>query len=193
MCRRARVSARQTTFSPSLNDVAWTDTVTALATAVGAASLIGVAVQVRETRLAREAEVTIDFSRRWDEDLVRQARHKVTREYESPEALREGLKKFRADKDDQYGLLLTEPNYYEDLAVMCDRGVLDKRIIRESLGETLYGRWQRWELAVLWLRETDPLYYVHFEALALEMRDQTIVPTLGEWLTQRVRLWPRKA
>ena len=77
---------------------------------------------------------------------------------------------------------------------MCDRGVLDKRIIKSHRRRQLYGPLWRSELRrSLWLRETDPLYYVHFEALALEMRDQTIVPTLGEWLTQRVRLWPRKA
>jgi hypothetical protein len=172
----------------------WTDTVTALASMVGAVGLVGVVVQIRQTRLSREAEITMDFSRRWDEELVRNARHCVTHDYASPEALRDALIAMKQAKDNRYGSLLAEPNYYEDLAVMCSRGVLDKRIIRESLGETLHQRWLRWEAAVVWLRETDPQNYVYFERLALEMRDRPARSAepldVFAWLGESVVVWP---
>jgi hypothetical protein len=180
---------------------AWTDVVTALAAVAGAVGLIGVGIQIHQTRLGREAELTMDISRRWDEEIVRRARHLVTHEYPTPQELLDGLVSLKAQKSDRFFELLAEPNYYEDLAVLCERGVLDKQIIRESLGATLYARWKRWELAVLWFRENDPANYTHFEALAWEMRDDLppAPPSLGEWLrrpvakgwlTQRVRLGP---
>jgi hypothetical protein len=170
------------------------DTVTAAAAAVGALGVIGIAYQVRESRLAREAEVTIDFSRRWDEELVRNARQTVSSTYTTPDALRNGLQQLKATKYDEYAALLAEPNYYEDLAVMCNSDMLDKRIIRESLGESLYVRWQMWAKAVDWLREDakDKLLYVAFENLACEMRDDAAPVTrrLRDVLRERVTVWP---
>ncbi|MFI5046867.1 MAG: hypothetical protein ACHQIG_07360 [Acidimicrobiia bacterium] len=132
------------------------------------------------------------MSRRWDEDLVREARLKVNT-YATPDALREDLKTFKASNHEAYSKLLAEPNYYEDLAILCERKVLDDEIMRKSFGETLYRRWLRWESAVTWLREVDPKHYEHFERLAFALRDDAPVPfgrRVKRWLKQPIRIWP---
>lgn len=176
-------------FAPMPGDPNWTEVVTALATAVGALGLIGVAVQIRETRLGRDVEVTNDMTRRWDEDGVRNARLTVTNVHRTPEALLTALQEAKNETDKSvYYELLAEPNYHEALGVLWKRGALDDEIIREFFGDTLQKRWERWSLAVDWLRQSDAENYKNFQDLAQAMRDGSRVP-----LSTRARRFRRRA
>jgi hypothetical protein len=153
------------------NDPNWAEIVTAFAAAFGTLALVGVAIQIGQERKSRNAQITLDMSRRWDEDLVRNARHIVTNYYSTPQALYRALRQSRERKTPLYGELFPEANFYEDLGVLCVNGTIDHRIIRESYGDTIWKRWKRWEIMAIWQRETAPLNYEHFEALAIAMRD----------------------
>ena|ERR1700760_5068918 len=75
----------------------WAEQVTAIATAVsafGLLSAIGAVVfagrQTREARISRNAEVAVEFFRRWSDGPMLETRRLVA-EFETPEALRDAL------------------------------------------------------------------------------------------------------
>jgi hypothetical protein len=77
--------------------------VTAIATAVGALGLIsaiGAAIfagqQAREARIGRQAEMAVEFFRRWSEDPM-VATGRLVAEFETPERLRDALTQSIAD------------------------------------------------------------------------------------------------
>jgi len=81
----------------------WAEQVTAIATAVSALGLlsaIGAAIfagqQAREARIGRQAEIAVDFFRRWNEDPKVETRRLVA-EFETPEALRDAMMRFVAE------------------------------------------------------------------------------------------------
>src|ERR1700729_2086821 len=96
--RRARYYAeRRTEGRPMPN---WAEQVTAIATAVGAVGLvsaIGAVIfagrQAREARIGRQAEMAVEFFRRWSEGPMLETRRLVA-EFETPEALRDALTGF---------------------------------------------------------------------------------------------------
>jgi hypothetical protein len=148
----------------------WAAIVTTGAAVVAALGVFLVLVQIRDGRRSRDAQITADISRRWDEDAVLAARNAVNA-LGTPERVRDELAKHYAAKDATYYRLLCEANYFEDLAVLCERKALDKAIIRESLGIVVTSRYKRWHLAVDWIRHIEGTSesYAHFEALADEM------------------------
>jgi hypothetical protein len=51
--------------------------------------------QAREARIGRQAEMAVDFCRRWDEEPMVEARRLVA-EFETPEALRDAMLRYIA-------------------------------------------------------------------------------------------------
>jgi hypothetical protein len=165
----------------------WTDVVTAIASGIAAAGLVLVLVQVREARRSRDAATTADFSRRWDEVPVKDSRDAVLK-LGSAQAVADEFNRLRTDKDPKYSGFLAEPNYYEDLAVLCRHGALDKRIVRDSFGTLISERYESWKLVIAELRKTDPKNYEHFETLAKEMRrEATGFTKFRRWLADKVK------
>jgi hypothetical protein len=169
-------------------DPAWTDVATAIASMVGAAGLVGVFIQIRQTRLGREGEISLDISRRWDEPPVRHARELTETFDGNPVEFAECLKVLKKYVHEKYLDAMAEANFYEDIGVMCGRGVMDEKAIRESLGETLYKRWLTWKPTAEWKRETDRANYEHFEALALAMSENNGHMRFGRRMSVRAEL-----
>jgi hypothetical protein len=155
---------------------------------VVALGLIGVAIQIRQTRLGREGEISLDISRRWDESPVRDARQMTEAFDDNPEEFAECIKVLKKYVHSKYLDAMAEANFYEDVGVMCRRKVMDEKAIRESLGETLYKRWQMWEPTAQWKRESDPANYEHFEALALAMSEKNGHTRLGRRMSVKAEL-----
>jgi hypothetical protein len=166
----------------------WAAIVTSGAAIVAAFGLFFVLIQIVDGRRSRDAQTTADLSRRWDEGDVRLARLKVNK-LGPPEAVRDEIVTLRGKKSPEYYELLCEPNYFEDLAILCHRKALDDRMIRESLGELVSKRYDRWRLAILWLRRGDPENYKHFEQLADAMRKPPEVGSIRRfrtWVAERI-------
>jgi hypothetical protein len=166
----------------------WAAIVTSGAAIVGALGLLFVLIQIVDGRRSRDAQTTADLSRRWDEADVRDVRLKVNM-LGTPEAVRDEIVRLREAKAAEYYELLCEPNYFEDLAILCHHKALDARMIRESFGELVSKRYDRWKLAILWLREADPENYKHFEELADEMRrppERRAIRRFRTWLAERI-------
>jgi hypothetical protein len=81
----------------------WAEQVTAIATAVGAIGLvsaIGAVIfagrQAREARIGRQAEMAVEFFRRWSESPMVETRRLVA-QFETGEALRDAMTRFIAE------------------------------------------------------------------------------------------------
>jgi hypothetical protein len=103
------------------------------------------------------------------------------------QAVLDELKRLRETKDPGYNPFLAEPNYYEDLAVLCRRKALDKRMVRDSFGTLISDRYAFWRLAIAELRRADKLNYVHFEHLADEMKATSKLARFRWWLVEKIK------
>ncbi len=94
--------------------------------------------------------------------------------------------RLRAQKDPEYSSFLAEPNYYEDLAVLCRHKALDKRIVSDSFGTLVSERYDAWKLVIEEFRKTDLKNYEHFEHLAREMREPpSTIAKLRIWFVEK--------
>ena len=99
---------------------------------------------VREARRARNAVQMSELSRRWDEEPNREVRRQVRGFAESgqdgfvpvappgPQRLKEVVTRFRHDNAPEYRMLLTDPNFLEDVAIMIEEGGIDFEIVNRS-------------------------------------------------------------
>src|ERR1700691_5655989 len=97
----------------------WAEQVTAIATAVGAIGLVSAigavifaARQAREARIGRQAEMAIEFFRRWSESPMVETRRLVA-EFDTPAALRDALLRFIAENATEAYVLYRELDYFE--------------------------------------------------------------------------------
>ncbi|MGH8985787.1 MAG: DUF4760 domain-containing protein [Acidimicrobiia bacterium] len=160
-----------------MNDSNW-QVVSAIASVVSAAGILAAFIalilarnQLKEARAARLAEMTVELSRRWDDDKIVEARQKVS-SYGDAEALCRKMKKLRANKSIEYYEVLREPNLLEDLGVLVNRKGLEFGVIQDSLGELVVQRWPRGQPTIEWLRDrpgqsADTSIYRFFELLAV--------------------------
>ena len=118
----------------------WAEQVTAIATAVSAIGLlsaIGAVIfagqQAREARLGRQAEMAVEFFRRWSEGPMVETRRLVA-EFETPEALRDAMTIFIAENSADAYVLYRELDYFEQL------GALEKHGGASSTGGTCGNR-----------------------------------------------------
>jgi hypothetical protein len=128
----------------------WAEQVTAIATAVntiGILSAIALVVyagqQARDARVGREAEMAIEFFRRWSEGPMLETRRLVA-EFETPEALRDALIVFVAENSAEAYVLYRELDYFEQLGALEQHGGFDFELIRAMLGRRLIDRWELW-------------------------------------------------
>ena len=152
----------------------WAEQVTAIATAVGAIGLLGAIVaaifagrQVREARVAREAEMAVDFFRRWNEEPLVETRRLVS-QFRTPEALRDAFMRFNAEHSVDEYILYRELDYFEQLAALEERRGFDFELIRLLLGRRLVERWEMWKPSIDAIGGTEA--YPLFERLVTKMR-----------------------
>jgi hypothetical protein len=132
----------------------WAEQVTAIGTAVsafGLLSAIGAVVfagrQAREARISRNAEMAVEFFRRWSEGPMLETRRLVA-EFGTPEALREALAVFVAENAAEAYVLYRELDYFEPLGALERHGGLDFELIRTLLGPRLIDRWELWQPSI---------------------------------------------
>src|ERR1700761_4803202 len=118
----------------------WAEQVTAIATAVNAIGLLSAIAlvifasqQAREARIGRQAEMAVEFFRRWGEGPMVETRHLVDR-FQTPEALRDALTMFRAENSAEAYILYRELDYFEQLGALEEHGGFDFELIRAILG-----------------------------------------------------------
>jgi hypothetical protein len=122
--------------------------------------------QVKETRRDRHIQVLSEFGRRWDEDLLSEARSKQ-REYDDVELAGEVRKWIRdPSAAADVPILLRVPNYFEDLAIMVECGRLEREYVARSFSMLAVREWEYWERAVNEMRIDAPDAYTEFEGLA---------------------------
>ncbi len=156
-----------------VSDPNWAEQVTAIATAVGAVGLLSTLVaatfaarQVREARLGTQAQVAVDFLRRWDEADLVEARRLVAR-YRTPEELRDAFRDFIATNSVDAYVLYRELDYFEQLGALEALGTVHLDLVRLLLGPRLVERWELWKPSID-MMGTD--VYPMFEALVTKMR-----------------------
>lgn len=111
---------------------------TAIATAVSAIGLLSAigavlfaAVQTREARIGRQAEMAAEFFRRWSEGPLVETRRLVA-EFETREALRDALLRFIADNAIEAYVLYRELDYFEQLGAVKSTAASISRSSRRS-------------------------------------------------------------
>jgi hypothetical protein len=152
----------------------WAEQVTAIATAVSALGLlsaIGAVIfagqQAREARIGRQAEMAVDFFRRWNEGPMVETRRLVA-EYETGEALRDAMLVFIAENSAEAYVLYRELDYFEQLGALEKHGGFDFELIRTLLGPRLIDRWEMWQPSINAIGPSDA--YPMFERLVAKMR-----------------------
>jgi hypothetical protein len=152
----------------------WAEQVTAIATAVSAIGLLSAigavifaGVQTREARIGRQAEIAVEFFRRWSEGPLVETRRLVA-QFETKEALRDALMHFIADNSIEAYTLYRELDYFEQLGVLEEHGGFDFEIIKTLLGRRLIDRWEMWLPSIEAMGGTD--VYPMFERLVTKMR-----------------------
>jgi hypothetical protein len=155
----------------------WAEQVTAIATAVSAIGLlsaIGAVIfagqQAREARIGRQAEMAVDFFRRWNEDPMVETRRLVA-EFETPEALRDAMSRFIAQNSAEAYVLYRELDYFEQLGALEEHGGFDFSLIETLLGRRLIDRWEMWQPTIDVLGGSAA--YPMFERLVTKMRAAT--------------------
>ena len=129
----------------------WAEQVTAIATAVSAIGLlsaIGAVIfagqQAREARIGRQAEMAVEFFRRWNEGPMVEARQLVA-EFDTREELRDAMTRFIAENSTEAYILYRELDYFEQLGALEEHGGFDFTLIRTLLGRRLIDRWEMWQ------------------------------------------------
>lgn len=147
----------------------WSE-VTAIATSVLALGLLGgfgaamfAAQQVREARRSREAQMAVEFFRRWNEAPLVEARRLVAR-FHSPAELCDAFAAYVADDADEAYVLYRELDFFEQLAALESLGAFDRELIKRMLGRALIERWEMWKPAIHQVH--GPGVYPMFESLA---------------------------
>src|SRR6204780_2698158 len=152
----------------------WAEQVTAIATAVSAIGLlsaIGAVIfagqQAREARIGRQAEMAVEFFRRWSEGPMMETRRLVA-QFETPEALRDALTVFVAENSAEAYILYRELDYFEQLGALERYGGVDFDLIRTLLGHRLIDRWEMWQPSIDAIGGSAT--YPMFAALVAKMR-----------------------
>jgi hypothetical protein len=153
----------------------WAEQVTAIATAVSAVGLlsaIGAVIfagqQAREARIGRQAEMAVEFFRRWSEDPMLETRRLVA-QFETSEALRDAMVRFTAANAPEAYILYRELDYFEQLGALEKHGGFDFELIRTLLGPRLIARWEMWQPSIEAIGGSAT--YPMFEKLVTKMRD----------------------
>jgi hypothetical protein len=152
----------------------WAEQVTAIATAVNAIGLLSAIAlvifasqQAREARVGRQAEMAVEFFRRWSEGPMVESRRLVA-EFETPEELRDAMTVFVAENSAEAYILYRELDYFEQLGALERHGGFDFELIKTLLGPRLIDRWEMWQPAIDAIG--GPAAYPMFGRLVSKMR-----------------------
>ena len=152
----------------------WAEQVTAIATAVSAGALliaIGAVIfagrQAREARIGRQAEMAVDFFRRWNEPEMVETRRLIA-EFGTPEELRDAMTRLVAENARDAYVLYRELDYFEQLGALEEHGGFDFELIRTLLGPRLISRWEMWQPTIDAIGGRDA--YPMFEKLVAKMQ-----------------------
>ena len=153
--------------------VDWTE-VTAIATAVlavGAVGAFGAAIfaaqQVREARKSREAQMAVEFFRRWNDDALVEAR-RLFGGFKSPAELSDAFAAYVAANAPEAYVLLRELDFFEQLAGLEREGAIDLELVKMMVGPILIERWRMWRPALH--RVYGPGVYPMYEGLVDKLR-----------------------
>jgi hypothetical protein len=156
--------------------VNWNE-VTAIATSVLAVGLLGgfgaaavAAEQVREARRTREAQVAVEFFRRWNDEALEKARRLFAR-YQSADELRDAYAGYVAANAREAYVLTREPDFFEQLAALESAGAFDFELIVRMIGPTLITRWDMWRPAIE--HAHGPGSYPMFENLVRKLKRES--------------------
>jgi hypothetical protein len=72
--------------------------------------------------------------------------------------------------NEELAILLREPDYVEDLAIICQTGSLDLKLVSRDFKGVGLIAWDCWEPAITRLRDADPYSYSQFEWLVGQMK-----------------------
>jgi hypothetical protein len=151
----------------------WAEQVTAVATAVGAVGLLSTLVaaavavrQVRESRLSTQAQVAVDFLRRWDEDDLVEARRLVA-QFKTPDELRDAFAGYIASNSVDAYVLYRELDYFEQLGALESLGAVHLDLVKLLLGHRLIERWELWRPSIEMMGTS---VYPMFESLVGKLR-----------------------
>jgi hypothetical protein len=152
----------------------WTQSVTAIATAVGALGLGAAAAGVffasrslRENALSRHAQIALDLGKRWDDDPLASVRQLLVKsDVFDADSLYEFVKNQADLNSNDYWKLERFANFFEGLAVLWRLEILSIEWIDQTLGESVMGYWQMWTVQAASERSTYPRAYENWRDLA---------------------------
>jgi hypothetical protein len=148
----------------------WTDVMTAITAGAGflllfAGSIVALQ-QLGQADKARHLSVLTDMSHRWD-DTAMVASRKLASQYEGdPKRLRNDMLLFSQRNADEYWTLARLPNFFEDLGILVDEGVIPIRLVDNSLGGPALYAWRIYSDYVEWEQRSDLETFLYFSRLA---------------------------
>jgi hypothetical protein len=151
--------------------IPWTDVVTAIAAICSVGILLfAVGLAWREVRCmdrTREAQLFAELSRRWDEELLIGSRQAVE-EYKDGTKLKQALKKLGENKNKKYYVLLSLPDFFEELGLLVNYKCLNPRLAKDMFGTAIQYHYTLYKPTIEFLREKykDKTIYKFFEDLA---------------------------
>src|SRR5262245_845235 len=144
----------------------WAEQVVAIATAILALGVFGAvaaaifgAQQVREARQTRQAQMAAEFFRRWNSDVLVEAR-RLASNFDTPEDLARALRGYVDANAPEAYVLHRVPHYFEQLAALEQFGGVDFALVQSLVGRILVERWEFWSPALRSVHGEDvyPLY-----------------------------------
>jgi hypothetical protein len=123
--------------------------------------------QAREARIGRQAQMAVEFFRRWSEGPMVETRRLVA-QFETGEALRDAMTRFIAVNSPEAYVLYRELDYFEQLGALEQHGGFDFELIRTLLGPRLIDRWEMWQPSIEAMGGSAA--YPMFERLVAKMR-----------------------
>ncbi|MCL0094347.1 hypothetical protein M1N58_00395 [Dehalococcoidales bacterium] len=134
---------------------------------IAISAFYGLVVQFRgmiEERRARESEILMRITQRWDSEELIKARLFLAKHADN---LQEIIEECEKQNREEYFLLTKVGNYFEDIASLVERGYLRKNLIKDLLGDAAEYYYKLYKPFITAQRQKgDTDLYKHFEGLA---------------------------
>ena len=164
----------------------WSEIALAVGTAVLAVATAGLALaaflalgSIDEARAARNATAALELSKQWDSEDSLRSRWRVdelskklpgrfgsAHSTPGPDGLRISFERLALQKNPEYGTLLRQTNFLDDIAILIKYKGVDFDMVYDSLGFNIAYLWTLWKPTIDWLREDQPDLYIEFEKLS---------------------------
>jgi hypothetical protein len=154
----------------------WTDitvAVTSMITLVVLLAALEIAYhQLKEAGRARQSQLMIELSKRWDDKDLADSRHCIDQN-RTPSDQLAALRTAWEQRSEDYYEFVRVPNFFEDLAVLRHERLVSIDLIHNTLGGAVLKYWDLWSPSVSFLRndaEKRKDIYSNFETLAKDLR-----------------------